>query len=140
MDRHRSSPSAGELRPALLALCEQLDLERLYQLVAACATSAAATPVIEIRARTLSGERWVCDVTAQGDPGYGATSVMLGEAGLCLGLDGDRLPDPAGVLTPSTGTGMALVERLRAAGHRFEVSGGSEREPERKPASAAASP
>ena len=28
----------------------------------------------------------------QGDPGYAATAVMLGESALSLALDGDRLP------------------------------------------------
>ncbi|MEA2473434.1 MAG: hypothetical protein QOE06_1349 [Thermoleophilaceae bacterium] len=80
---------------------------------------------IEIHARTPTGERWVCEIEAKGDPGYGATSVMLGEAGLCLALDGSRLPERAGVLTPATGLGDALVARLRGAGQRFEVSRGS---------------
>jgi short subunit dehydrogenase-like uncharacterized protein len=78
--------------------------------------------VIEIHTRTPSGERWVCRVEAQGDPGYGATRVMFGESALCLGLDGDRLPDRAGVLTPATAMGTVLAERLRAAGQTFEVS------------------
>jgi len=78
--------------------------------------------VIEIHARTPADERWVCRVEAQGDPGYGATSVMLGESALCLALDGDRLPDRAGVLTPATGMGTVLADRLRAAGQTFDVS------------------
>jgi short subunit dehydrogenase-like uncharacterized protein len=77
---------------------------------------------IEIYTRTPSGDRWVCHVAAEGDPGYGATSVMLGESALCLALDGDRLPRRAGVLTPATGMGAVLAERLRAAGQTFEVS------------------
>ena len=77
---------------------------------------------IEIHARTPSGERWVCHVAAQGDPGYGATSVMLGESALCLALDGDRLPDRAGVLTPAAAMGTALADRLRAAGQTLEVT------------------
>jgi short subunit dehydrogenase-like uncharacterized protein len=40
---------------------------------------------------------------------------------LCLALDGKRLPLRAGVLTPSTAMGNALVDRLRAAGHTYEV-------------------
>jgi short subunit dehydrogenase-like uncharacterized protein len=47
---------------------------------------------------------------------------MLGEAGLCLALDGSKLPDRAGVLTPATAMGMPLVERLRAAGFTFEAA------------------
>jgi short subunit dehydrogenase-like uncharacterized protein len=81
--------------------------------------------VIEIHARTAAGEHRVCRVEAQGDPGYGATSVMLGESALCLALDGDRLPDRAGVLTPATAMGSVLADRLRAAGQTFDVSEGS---------------
>src|SRR6266487_4477525 len=78
--------------------------------------------VIEIHARTGADERWVCRVEAQGDPGYGATRVMLGESALCLALDGDRLPERAGVLTPATAMGSVLADRLRAAGQKFDVS------------------
>jgi short subunit dehydrogenase-like uncharacterized protein len=78
--------------------------------------------VIEIHARTPADERWVCRVEAQGDPGYGATRVMLGESALCLALDGDRLPNRAGVLTPATAMGSVLADRLRAAGQTFDVS------------------
>jgi short subunit dehydrogenase-like uncharacterized protein len=76
---------------------------------------------IEIHTLTSTGKRYVCTVSAQGDPGYKATSVMLGEAGLCLALDKDRSPQRAGVLTPATAMGMPLVERLRAAGMTFDV-------------------
>ena len=61
---------------------------------------------------------------AQGDPGYAATAVMFGESALCLALDGDRLPDRAGVLTPATAMGAALADRLRAAGHTLEATVG----------------
>ena len=63
------------------------------------------------RARATSSR-----VAAKGDPGYKATAVMMGEAALCLALDRERLPQRGGVLTPATGIGMPLVERLRAAG------------------------
>jgi short subunit dehydrogenase-like uncharacterized protein len=75
----------------------------------------------EIHARTPAGERYVCRIEAQGDPGYAATAVMFGEAALCLVLDRDRLPDRAGVLTPATALDGPLVERLRAAGQTYEV-------------------
>ena len=78
--------------------------------------------VIEIHARTPADERWVCRVAAQGDPGYGATSVMLGESALALGLDAEELPDRAGVLTPATGIGLRLADRLRAVGQTFEAA------------------
>jgi len=77
---------------------------------------------IDTHARTPAGERYVARISAQGDPGYAATAVMFGEAALCLARDRDRLPDRAGVLTPSTAMDGALVDRLRAAGHTYEVA------------------
>ena len=76
---------------------------------------------IAIHARTPGGECWVARVEAKGDPGYGATAVMLGESALCLALDEERLPERAGVLTPATAMGAALAERLRAAGQTYAV-------------------
>jgi short subunit dehydrogenase-like uncharacterized protein len=72
---------------------------------------------IQIHARTSAGGRYLGAVEAQGDPGYAATSVMLGETALCLALDRDQLPDQAGILTPATAMGAALAARLRSAGH-----------------------
>ena len=71
---------------------------------------------VELDARTGGGRRYRTTVAAQGDPGYAATAVMLGESALALALDGDALPDAAGVLTPATGIGTALADRLRARG------------------------
>jgi short subunit dehydrogenase-like uncharacterized protein len=76
---------------------------------------------IEVHARTPDGGRVATRIEAQGDPGYAATAVMLGESALCLALDAERLPDRAGVLTPATAMGGALAERLRAAGQTLEV-------------------
>jgi short subunit dehydrogenase-like uncharacterized protein len=72
---------------------------------------------IQIHTRTSAGVRYLAAIEAQGDPGYAATSVMLGEAALCLALDRDQLPGRAGVLTPATAMGAALAARLRSAGH-----------------------
>ncbi len=77
---------------------------------------------IRITTTTSSGRKFRCRVEAQGDPGYKATAVMLGQAGLCLALDRDQTPDVSGVLTPATAMGAVLTERLRAAGHTYEVS------------------
>jgi len=77
---------------------------------------------VEIHGRTPGGERFVCRIEAQGDPGYAATAVMFGEAALCLVVDRDALPDRAGVLTPATALDGPLVERLRATGHTYEVA------------------
>jgi len=75
----------------------------------------------DIHATTSRGERYLATVAAQGDPAYTATAVMMAESALCLALDRDRLPDAAGVLTPATAMGDALVDRLRAAGLTLEV-------------------
>ena len=74
-----------------------------------------------VDADTEDGRRYRAVAAGPGDPGYAATAVMLGEAALALALDGDRLPDRAGSLTPATALGEVLVERLRAAGHTYEV-------------------
>jgi short subunit dehydrogenase-like uncharacterized protein len=76
---------------------------------------------IEIHARTSTGARYVCRIAAQGDPGYAATAVMLGESALCLALDPDGPIGRAGVLTPATAMGAVLAERLRAADFTLEV-------------------
>lgn len=75
-----------------------------------------------ITGTTAGGRRYVATVAGPGDPGYAATAVMLGESGLSLALD--DLPDRAGSLTPATAMGRVLVDRLRAAGHTYEVATG----------------
>jgi short subunit dehydrogenase-like uncharacterized protein len=76
---------------------------------------------IEIHTRTSAGRHYRARVAAQGDPGYQATSVMMGESALALVLDRDRLPGRAGVLTPATALGTVLTDRLRTAGMTFEA-------------------
>jgi len=75
-------------------------------------------------AGTTSGTRYVCTFAGTGDPGYQATSVMLGQAGLCLAFGGltEDLPELAGLLTPAAAMGDALTERLRDAGMTIEVA------------------
>lgn len=65
---------------------------------------------------TTTGARYVAKVAQQGDPGYQATSVMLGESALALACDRDRLPDRFGVLTPAAAMGDALLDRFPSAG------------------------
>ncbi|MEV4640584.1 saccharopine dehydrogenase NADP-binding domain-containing protein [Actinoplanes sp. NPDC049548] len=72
---------------------------------------------IDIYTRTTTGARYTARFRAQGDPGYAATALMLGEAALALAVDRETLPaTEGGVLTPATGLGDALVDRLRTAG------------------------
>ena len=75
----------------------------------------------QVTASTQSGRRYRAVAAGSGDPGYAATAVLAGEAALSLALDGDRLPPAAGSLTPATALRDVLVERLRAAGHTYEV-------------------
>lgn len=76
----------------------------------------------ETRTTTEDGSRYVAVVAAQGDPGYAATSVMLGQAALALvatrraGQVGE-----GGVLTPAVALGDELVEALRGQGFTLEV-------------------
>ena len=67
---------------------------------------------IEFRSTLADGRVFGAEVIAKGDPGYAATSRMLGESGLCLATT----EGPGGVLTPASAMGDALVERLREAG------------------------
>ena len=73
---------------------------------------------LEVRTTTTSGARYAATVAAPYDPGYDGTAILLGESGLALAFDRD-LPDAAGVLTPMTGIGPGLAERLRA--YEFEI-------------------
>jgi short subunit dehydrogenase-like uncharacterized protein len=76
---------------------------------------------VEVRSRTTSGATYSAVVAADGDPGYQATAVMLGESALALVHDRDRLPDRAGVLTSASGIGSLLADRLRAQGFTMTV-------------------
>jgi short subunit dehydrogenase-like uncharacterized protein len=76
---------------------------------------------VETYTTTTTGRRYVATMTQQGDPGYSATAVMLGESALALAVDRDRLPDRSGVLTPVTAIGDVLLDRLPAAGVKLDV-------------------
>jgi short subunit dehydrogenase-like uncharacterized protein len=71
---------------------------------------------IETYAGTTTGSRYVARMEQQGDPGYKATSVLLGECGIALATDRDKLSDLRGVLTPAAAMGDALLARFPAAG------------------------
>jgi short subunit dehydrogenase-like uncharacterized protein len=64
------------------------------------------------------GERVVTEVSG-GDPGYGETSKILAECGLCLAFD--DLPERAGQLTTVASMGDMLLTRLQNAGIAFRV-------------------
>ncbi len=75
----------------------------------------------ETYAVTSTGARYSATIAQRGDPGYQATSVLLGESGLALALDRDMLSELHGVLTPAAAMGDALLARLPAAGVTLQV-------------------
>jgi len=70
---------------------------------------------------TADGRRIETKVT--GDPGYGSTAKMLGEAAACLAQDtGEEVT--GGFPTPAVAMGNKLIDRLQGhAGVKFEVVG-----------------
>lgn len=76
---------------------------------------------VETYTTTVTGARYLATFAQHGDPGYQATSVLLGESGLALALDRDKLSDLHGVLTPAAAMGDALLDRLPAAGVELTV-------------------
>jgi short subunit dehydrogenase-like uncharacterized protein len=78
---------------------------------------------VDVFTRTTTGARYRSRVSANGDPGYAATAVMLGESALALAFQRDELPpSDGGVLTPATAIGDVLADRLRAAGFTVSAS------------------
>ena len=60
-------------------------------------------------------------LAANRDPGYGATAQMLGESAMALLRDDTDSPLSGGVLTPASGIGTPLADRLRNVGFEIEV-------------------
>jgi short subunit dehydrogenase-like uncharacterized protein len=77
---------------------------------------------VETYATTTCGARYVASIAQDGDPGYAATAVLLGESALALATDRDQLPDRRGVLTPASAMGGVLLKRLAAAGVPVHVA------------------
>ena len=71
---------------------------------------------VETYATTTSGARYMASMAQQGDPGYAATAVLLGESALALARDREQLSDRRGVLTPASAMGDVLLKRLAAIG------------------------
>jgi short subunit dehydrogenase-like uncharacterized protein len=78
---------------------------------------------------TEDGSRYAATVAASGDPGYAATSGMLGESALTLletrrpggGQGAGSVDRSGGVLTPAVALGDRLVGALRRRGFTLEV-------------------
>ena len=84
---------------------------------------------------TASGGRFTVGATvgANRDPGYGATARMLGEAAVCLVRDDTDSPLDGGVLTPASGIGLPLVDRLRDVGFTATVGDAGDAEAATRP-------
>jgi len=72
--------------------------------------------------KTASGQTMQVRVTGDRDPGYGSTSRILGQAGICLAKDVPARHQAGGFWTPAALFGEALIARLeRYAGLTFKV-------------------
>ncbi|MBD2059466.1 saccharopine dehydrogenase NADP-binding domain-containing protein [Oculatella sp. FACHB-28] len=79
----------------------------------------------ELVGTALDGRKVRGLIQDQGDPGNRATVKFVSESALSLALQPDELPGGrmrGGVLTPATGLGDVLAERLRRAGMTVAVS------------------
>ena len=126
----RGRRRAQVLRAGLAALWLGLSTPGLSRLLDALLPKPGEGPsakqreagAFEVQARTTTdGGEYLATVGAQGDPGYAATSVMIGQAALALALDPGRCHPGGGVLTPAVAMGDVLVDRLREQGFRLSI-------------------
>jgi short subunit dehydrogenase-like uncharacterized protein len=78
----------------------------------------------DLLAFATDGRRLRGVIQHAGDPGNRATVKFVSEAALALALNADRLPGGSrrgGVLTPATGLGQVLVDRLQTAGLIIDI-------------------
>ncbi len=75
---------------------------------------------IQFNGETVDGQIFTTRLVGDGDPGYGSTSKMLAESGVCLALD--ALATKGGFWTPASALGGAYLARLQdAGGLKFDV-------------------
>ncbi len=60
-------------------------------------------------------------VIGDSDPGYSATAKMLTESAISILLNKNEIPKQYGVLTPASGIGLSLIERLKGKGIIFKI-------------------
>jgi short subunit dehydrogenase-like uncharacterized protein len=75
----------------------------------------------EFFARAADGRIARAVVSGQGDPANRVTVKCVCESALTLACDAERIPGRAGILTPSTGLGRPLWDRLTARGITFST-------------------
>ena len=69
--------------------------------------------------------RFLGTLRADGDAGNRITTMLLSESAMAMALQREELPGGAqrgGILTPATALGEVLIERLKKAGVRMEIS------------------
>lgn len=74
---------------------------------------------IEFKATGPNGETATATVTGKGQPGYKSTADIIGQVGILLATDDDRLPQRAGILTPATGLGLGVLDDFEKARLKF---------------------
>jgi short subunit dehydrogenase-like uncharacterized protein len=79
--------------------------------------------IVFFSAELGSGEKKLFRVHGKGDPGYKVTSKFVCESALTLVKEREKLPGGegyGGVLTPASGLGQPLIDRLSKNGVIFE--------------------
>lgn len=77
---------------------------------------------IDLTGQSKKGHNIRLKISGQGDPGYGSTCKMISETAVLL-LQTPRTETGVGFITPASGLGLALVERLKQkAQMRFDHS------------------
>lgn len=80
---------------------------------------------LEMIGNAVGGQRATLTISENGDPGNRATVKFVCESALALALERDKLPGGKGLsgfLTPATGLGQVLIERLIVAGVKFDYN------------------
>ena len=75
------------------------------------------------RFKSKNGDKKLFRVHGKGDPGYRVTSKFVCESALTLVKENEKLPggkEYGGVLTPASGLGQPLIDRLSLSGVNFE--------------------
>jgi short subunit dehydrogenase-like uncharacterized protein len=65
---------------------------------------------IEFKATDDSGNMASATVTGKGQPGYKSTADIIGQVGILLATNDERLPKRAGILTPASALGLDLLD------------------------------
>ena len=76
---------------------------------------------LDVFAVSPTGDPVRGSVTGRGHPGYRSTAAMSAEAALALAIDREKLPAFTGIVTPATGLGLGIRDRLKTAGIELAI-------------------